>query len=362
MNERASETNVATPILSVILPNYNHAAYLAHALDALLSQELPADEIIVVDDCSTDDSRDVVKRYAEKHSSVRLLANPRNLGAIATLSRGLNEARGQYLYFGAADDFVMPGFFAIAIRMLRAHPSAGLFCGDAILIDGRSRQTMGIRPPVRPRFSAGFINPAKVAKLLRRNDNFIVTGAAVFRRDAVTWAGDFDERLSSFADSYLARIVALTFGFCYAPNTVVTWCVFPGGVSRTTSTERALRWQVLGNITTLMAASPVFPRWYQDVFVRRWRFWISRLGVQANPVDRDVLMDMGAQNGIDRTLYGLVLKIFSGDWARFLILSWLWLRLRPYSLSGLGATVLMRQLDNFHTHSSNIMLELGPKR
>ena len=51
----------------MVLPNYNHAQYLPRALDALLSQELPADEIIVVDDCSADASRDIVTRYAARH-------------------------------------------------------------------------------------------------------------------------------------------------------------------------------------------------------------------------------------------------------------------------------------------------------
>ena len=128
----------AVPGLSVILPNYNHGRYLPRALDALLSQDYPAKEIIVVDDCSTDGSRDIVERYAARFPSVRLLANARNFGVIATLSRGLNEARQQYVYFGAADDFVMPGFFSAAINMLQVHPRAGLFCGEVNLVDGHS--------------------------------------------------------------------------------------------------------------------------------------------------------------------------------------------------------------------------------
>ena len=131
----------------------------------------------------------------------------------------------------------MPGFFAAAIKMLQAHPTAGLFSGDAVLVDGQSGRSLGARPPVRPRLSSGFIGPSEVAGLLQRNDNFVVTGAAVFRRDAVVSAGGFDEQLSSFADGYLVRKIALTFGFCYAPTTVLTWCVFPDSVSRTTSTQ-----------------------------------------------------------------------------------------------------------------------------
>ena len=130
-----------------MLPNYNHACYLPSALDALLSQDRTADEIIVIDDGSTDDSKHVIAHYAAKFVSVRLLANEKNIGVIATLSRGLYEARGHYIYFGAADDFVMPGFFAAAIKMLGANSQAGLFFGDAILVNGHTGRMLGVRPP-----------------------------------------------------------------------------------------------------------------------------------------------------------------------------------------------------------------------
>ena len=75
MPDRAATMIRAGPTLSVVLPNYNHARYLPRALDALLSQELPADEIIVVDDCSTDASQEIVSRYEARYPSIRLVAN-----------------------------------------------------------------------------------------------------------------------------------------------------------------------------------------------------------------------------------------------------------------------------------------------
>ena len=342
MIERAPDASGAASALSVVLPNYNHARYLPRALDALLAQEYAAKEIIVVDDCSTDDSRDIVKTYIKKYPSVRLLENVKNLGAIDALSHGLNEAHGQFLYFGAADDFVMPGFFALAIKMLQTNSSAGMFCGEVLLVDGISGRAMGVRPPVRPRFSAGFVGPANVTKLLRRNDNFIATGAAVLRRDAIAWAGGFDEQLSSFADGYLVRKVALTYGFCFAPIAVVTWCVFPDSASRKTATEIDRARLVLGKIKARMAADPVYPPWYRDVFVRRWHFSASRLAVKSNPINRELLMGLGTQNAVDRAFFGGVLKLFSGQAGRFFILAWLWLRFRPFSLVDLGLTAFAR--------------------
>ena len=342
MIECASDTSVAASALSVVLPNYNHARYLSRALDALLTQEYAAKEIVVVDDGSTDDSRDIIDTYAKKYPSVRLIENVKNLGAIDALSRGLNETRGQFVYFAAADDFVMPGFFALAIKMLQTNSSAGIFCGEVLLADGVSGRAMGVRPPVRPRFSAGFIGPANVTKLLRRNDNFIATGATVLRRDAVAWAGGFDEQLSSFADGYLVRKVALTYGFCFAPIAVVTWCVFPDSASRKTATEIDRARLVLSKVKARMAADPVYPPWYRDVFVRRWHFSTSRLAVKSTPINREVLMGMGAQNAIDRAFFRGVLKLFSGQAGRFFLLAWLWLRFRPFSLVDLGLTALAR--------------------
>jgi glycosyltransferase involved in cell wall biosynthesis len=332
--------------LSVVLPNYNHAQYLPRALDAYLSQEHPAHEIIVVDDCSTDASQEIVTRYTTKNPTIRLLANDKNVGVIPTLSRGLNEARGEYVYFGAADDFVLPGFFAKALQTLQAYPEAGLFSGDAVLVDGQSGRILGARPPVRPRSRAGFIGPDEVATLLRWNDNFVVTGAAVFRRDAVLSCGGFEEQLSSFADGYLVRKIALTFGFCYVPITVLTWCVFPESVSRKASTETVHVRQILEQIEVRLTADPVFPTWYWDLFKRRWYFASSRLAVLADPVRRDLLLEIAAQSETNRAVLNYLLNIFSRRSASLLILGWLWWRFRPFSLTAMGTTAVARYWTN----------------
>ena len=226
--------------------------------------------------------------------------------------------------------------------MLQTHPQAGLFFGDAVLVDGHSSRTLGARPPVRPRLSSGFIGPSEVAGLLLRNDNFVVTGAAVFRRDAVVSAGGFDEQLSSFADGYLVRKIALTFGFCYAPITALTWCVFRDSVSRKTSTQPDRARQILEKIDTRLGTDPVFPTWYRHAFRRRWYFATSRLAVQDDPVNRDLLLEMGAQNGTDRAVLNYILNTFGRKNARALIVAWLWWRFRPFSLTGLGTTALAR--------------------
>ena len=124
--------------------------FIGRALAALLAQERAADEIIVIDDGSTDDSVRVIERFAAGAPSIRVLHNPNNIGVIPTLQRGLQAARGKYIYFAASDDWVLPGFFELALRRLEANPDVGLFCGEAMLVDGRNNRPFAVRPAVRP--------------------------------------------------------------------------------------------------------------------------------------------------------------------------------------------------------------------
>jgi hypothetical protein len=333
------------PILSVILPNYNHADVLPRALDALLAQEFPPDELIILDDGSTDASLSVIENYAARFVSIRVIANPRNLGVIPTLQRGLAEAGGRYVYFAASDDWVWPGFFARAVATLDAHPERGLFCADAVLVDARDGHTVGYRPITRPLYRPGEVTPAQARRLLRRIDNWILTGSTLFRRQSVLEAGGFDERLGTLADGYMARKIALTRGFCYAPVTAATWCISSHSASRVTAREKAD--QVLRTVPPVIAADPAFPHWYGPLFHRRWRFATARLAVEDKPFDLTMLRAMGPGSATARAALALV-SALPAPVARFLTLALLWLCLRPTSLLSLLRTACARWLERRH--------------
>ena len=331
--------------LSVVLPNYNHARLIGRALTALLGQEHRADEIIVIDDGSTDDSVAVIERIAAAAPAIRLLRNPSNIGVIPTLQRGLEAARGKYLYFAASDDWVFQGFFALALRRLEANPDTGLLCGEAVLIDGRSNRPFAVRPAVRPRMSGGRVGAAAVQQLLRSTDNWILTGSAIFRRDCVNWAGGFDARLGSFADGFIARKIALRYGFYFEPRIVASWVVFPDSVSRRTARELQRSKYILDTVPSLIAANSGFPSWYAASFRDRWRFAACRLALQADPIDQAVVLELGARSPAEKTKFESILALLPHQAARLAILALLWYRLRPTSLTALFRTMLtMRRL------------------
>lgn len=111
------ETEGMIPEVSVVIPVHNGAKTLPQALDSALRQKADL-EIIVIDDCSTDDLGSVIARY-DREERIRFLKNEKNLGAAASRNRGVKEARGKYVAFLDSDDFWADGKIEKQLRLLK---------------------------------------------------------------------------------------------------------------------------------------------------------------------------------------------------------------------------------------------------
>jgi len=337
--------------LSVVLPNYNHAQYLSRAIDALAEQTTAADEIIVIDDASTDDSRDVLLQCQGRHPNLTVLINPQNLGALFALQRGLEAATGRYIYFAAADDQILPGFFSHAIEKLEAAPTLGLFCAETILLDGATGQRIGTRPVVRPLRMGGSLSAKEVEDLLKRADNFIHTGSSIFRRQAVVAKRGFVAEAGSFSDGMLARKIALTEGMWFMPTPVAIWHIHSGGLSRATALDRDKASDALITLPGLIKNDADFPPWYAELFKRRWRFGSARLALEQTPPDRDLLAAMAPNTPLDNIVVGTLSPFLQFRGARLAILAWLTLRLQPFRLRDYVVTALDRRVETERTRA-----------
>jgi glycosyltransferase involved in cell wall biosynthesis len=317
------------PTLSVVLPNYNHGKLIARAVTALLAQERPPDEIVIVDDGSTDNSMAVIEALAAGSSLIRVLASPINEGATIALSRGLEASRGRYIYFAAADDWVLPGFFSAAIPVLEQHPEAGLVCGESNLVSGRTGERIGVRPLVRPSNRMQYFSPGETAVLLRRADNWILTGSAIFVRHRALAAGGFPAELGSFADGYLGRKAALTHGFCFVPRMMATWQIFDDSLSRETAADPVEAQRVLAGALARFARDEAFPGWYGELFSRRVRFGIARLAISTRPMNRAILLQAFTRGAADRAFLSAVARLPASRLMRWILLGCLWLRFWP---------------------------------
>ena len=348
---RADKGDARCPDVSAVLPNYNHAEYLPAAVRALACQQPPPAEIIVIDDASTDDSLEVLEALGREVVNLRVIRHETNAGVIAALNRGLTEARGDLVYFGAADDVTAPGLIARLAGALARHPGAAFASGEARLVDMNDR-ALGIRPPVRPSQTERFFAAPQVIDLLRRCDNWILTGAALFRRELVIEAGGFTAAARSFTDGLLARHLALKAGFVYVPAVFVTWRVNPEGYSRSATSEVETARHTIANMRELIAADPLFPSWYPELLERRWRFAVGRIAVsEAGPAGAEVLTGFCARNKTDRMVYRVASRLGLRA-GRVVSLGWLFWRERPLLMRDMLLTRLFRHLgDNRATRN-----------
>ena len=91
-------------LVSIITPNYNCGKYIAETIESVRSQTYANWEMLIVDDCSTDNSVAIARLYAQKDSRIRVLIQPKNSGAALARNRALDEARGEYIAFLDSDD------------------------------------------------------------------------------------------------------------------------------------------------------------------------------------------------------------------------------------------------------------------
>lgn len=177
------------PLVSVIIPNYNYAHYLREALDSVLAQTYPRVEIIVIDDGSRDDSKDVIRSYGER---VRLIEQ-KNQGVSAARNRGVEASSGELIAFLDADDVWMPAKLELQVQRILEDAEIGLVhCGlEEIDSSGRS---LGIRLEGME---------GSVSKEILLFDRAVILGAgstALVPRQTFDAVGGFDTRLSTSAD------------------------------------------------------------------------------------------------------------------------------------------------------------------
>jgi glycosyltransferase involved in cell wall biosynthesis len=188
------------PLISVIVPTYNCAPYLAIALDSVFSQDWPSLEVIVCDDGSADDTVAIARRYADRGLTVLQQANG---GPAKARNRAVAASRGEYLAFIDGDDFWMPGKLRAQMSAIADAPARRIVYGGFGVwspdVEGRFAEPEtfadgeGLEVAIDPRAS-GWIYP----ELLLDSEVHIIT--ALIHREVFDRVGGFDETLRTGSD------------------------------------------------------------------------------------------------------------------------------------------------------------------
>lgn len=174
-----------TSVASIVIPTYNHAAYVGEAIDCALRQTIPC-EVLVVDDGSTDDTARVLDRYRDR---VRIFETPHR-GPSSARNLGIDRAAGDYLMFLDADDLIAPT--KIADQIAAFDPEIGWVLCDVQIDDARkgTSRTASSQYGYAEKDLGGWIQP------LLRDGNFIPIMAPLIRRSVLSDAVRFrDDRV-----------------------------------------------------------------------------------------------------------------------------------------------------------------------
>ncbi len=214
-------------LLSVVMANYNHSAFLVARISSILDQfegDLQDSELIIVDDVSIDNSASIIKSFAENDPRVKLLKNSKNSGPILSTHKALQHAQGMYIASLSADDKVLPGFFQKTIQALLEHPHIPLCCSDCgITFDGDPMKDPSKIETIKLLETEDKLRvflPDQLHHIFRTTSFWIPGHTVITKKGTFMRYGGLDEGLGFLSDWFLFHSIALQEGILYIPQTL----------------------------------------------------------------------------------------------------------------------------------------------
>lgn len=269
--------------VSVIIPVYNGAAFVTRAIESVLNQDYDAIECVVVDDGSTDNTKDIVSTFDDR---IVYVYQP-NSGLPSARNCGIRNSTGRYIALLDCDDRFKPGKISRQIEVLEQNREVVLVHGNAEVVDDKDElipgspweKKKGWRPPYTDATKSLF------------SGNFVIAGTAVFRRAALECAGLFDETLDCCEDYEYWLRLSLCGKFEYVGKKLLTYVWHGNNMSadrrkmakgKLEARERFLRCRP-------KAVELLGEEWCNDIVCRRARelgysLWASGDGASARQI------------------------------------------------------------------------------
>lgn len=177
-------------MVSVIIPNYCHAQFLKERIDSVLAQTYKDFEVIILDDCSTDNSREVIESYRGREHVSHIVYNEQNSGSpFKQWKRGVELAKGEYIWIAESDDVAYETLMEECVKALDANKSASLAFVDCEFIDAESKRTGSTnlsRKLAHYSSENTTINGNKFVERRMLFRNYVMNASmAIFRKDAM---------------------------------------------------------------------------------------------------------------------------------------------------------------------------------
>jgi glycosyltransferase involved in cell wall biosynthesis len=199
---------------TVVIPNYNHGKYLINKIESLNKQSLPPKEIIIIDDCSTDQSWKIILYLKKKNKNLKSFRNKKNMGVNYSLNFGISHVKTEYFAPSAADDIHLKDFFERALHLFQKHRNkkVNLFVSPPAIYKNKK---MFIMPwATLPNKNQTYYSPQEVLNIQNKK-NFSIWAHCCALKTKVFKNITFVEDLEIYADWYIINMEALKNGFVF---------------------------------------------------------------------------------------------------------------------------------------------------
>jgi glycosyltransferase involved in cell wall biosynthesis len=204
----SNDRKTQIPHVTVTIPVFNRARLVGRTIESVLSQTFKDFDLLIVDDCSTDGTVEVIREYLQRDRRIRLIVNKRNLGLTRNWNKCIDNAEGPLIQILLSDDLIDEEYLCIASQVFQNNPTLGFLAASCRYIDYDDNiMHAGIaRTPTL--YRAG---DQAVSALL--TDGFPHVSSIVMRRSCVEKVGKFDERIWHGPDVEMDCRIASTFDF-----------------------------------------------------------------------------------------------------------------------------------------------------
>lgn len=201
------------PKISILMGVYNAEKYLREAVQSVFCQTMRDWELIVVNDCSTDQSPQILGEFAQADARVRVFTNEKNLGLTKSLNRGLKECMGKYIARLDADDIAEPARLEKQLVFMEAHPEVALCGSQGTVIDDVGNKIGNKNFPT---------DYAAIKDCLIFNNQFIHS-ALFIRADILKSGGGYNESFSKSQDYELVLRLSASHPVANLPDRLINW-------------------------------------------------------------------------------------------------------------------------------------------
>lgn len=208
------------PLVSIVFTSYNHKEYLRQALDSLLNQTYPNTEIIIIDDCSTDGSQEILWEY-EHIENINLQMQSQNSGSYVKASNlGASFAKGEYMLFAQCDDFADPTQIEKLYQSFVLNPKIGVSFSKSIMVDSHGNYLHDDLVGREFKFKkaierSSLISGSEMFKYLCFSCVIPNLSAALIKRDLFIEVKNFSEKFIVVADWYFWFLLSKKTNFYY---------------------------------------------------------------------------------------------------------------------------------------------------